>query len=241
MGQSAVIINVNNLQQYNLRGMFYLCTHYSQFFLSMGKCKKKDTTSLLMHWSNIFLALTHQYQIKKNCNWFLEKHWSISRISKIPEKLIGYMILMALHKTAVTPLLMHWSYCSLTPSHRYGVNNATIGLRQILLFLVPWNLPMTHILMFSFLESPGYQQNDIAYVRCADSFCHCRGISNTSVESLTKNNMQYPYIFIKLPNSSAYSGLKEVQYFYERVLLAQVHALFTQAAVKSNGSGTSST
>ena len=28
-------------------------------------------------------------------------------------------ISMAQHKTAVTPLLMHWSYCSLTLSHRF--------------------------------------------------------------------------------------------------------------------------
>ena len=29
-------------------------------------------------------------------------------------------LLMACCKTAVTPLLTHWSYCSLEPSHRYG-------------------------------------------------------------------------------------------------------------------------
>ena len=27
---------------------------------------------------------------------------------------------MAQHKTAVTPVHMHWSYCSLTLSHRYA-------------------------------------------------------------------------------------------------------------------------
>ena len=32
-----------------------------------------------------------------------------------------YTISMTSCKTAVTPLLMHWSYCSLAPSHRYKI------------------------------------------------------------------------------------------------------------------------
>ena len=31
----------------------------------------------------------------------------------------SYYIMMAQHKTVVTPFLMHWSYCSLAPSHQY--------------------------------------------------------------------------------------------------------------------------
>ena len=31
----------------------------------------------------------------------------------------GLYMAMAKHKTAVTPVLMHWSYCSLALSHRY--------------------------------------------------------------------------------------------------------------------------
>ena len=33
----------------------------------------------------------------------------------------AYYMSMALCKTAVSPLIMHWRYCSLTPSHQYGV------------------------------------------------------------------------------------------------------------------------
>ena len=40
-------------------------------------------------------------------------------------------ILRAKHKTAVTPLLMHWSYCSLALSHQYSVIHSIPTSTQI--------------------------------------------------------------------------------------------------------------
>ena len=43
----------------------------------------------------------------------------VLRIHRRPEMSKGNVISMSLCKTAVTPLLTHWSYCSLAPRHRF--------------------------------------------------------------------------------------------------------------------------
>ena len=58
--------------------------------------------------------------------------------------LIRYVNIDGLAQTAVTPLLMHWSYCSLALNHRYEMHPASSGLQSrhnhdfITIFMQSW-------------------------------------------------------------------------------------------------------
>ena len=55
------ILDIHNRQPYTCSSHSHL---YQSMQISMGQCKK-DVTPLLMHWSYIFLALTHRYDISQ--------------------------------------------------------------------------------------------------------------------------------------------------------------------------------
>ena len=59
------------------------------------------------------------------------------------------IILMASYKTAVTPLLTHWSYCSLALSHQYWPCMPYLGaiLYGVLLFAGFWFLRLSNIFL----------------------------------------------------------------------------------------------
>ena len=111
----------------------------------------------MVQWCHIASWVLREFRIKLYSSTKIslkvssEKWWSFcSRLISLDVnvrffKLIyQYHISMAKCKTAVTPLLTHWSYCSLALSHRYHVEEmtrpwgATINLRRtigwILLF-----------------------------------------------------------------------------------------------------------
>ena len=75
---------------------------------------------------------------------------NISKICKCIQVLI-ICISMALCKTAVTPLLMHWIYCSLSPSHLYNLLlnvNDWHWLAHTQLDLVPHNTAYTAVCQY---------------------------------------------------------------------------------------------
>ena len=68
------------------------------------------------------------------------------------DELLGHLIVRKLHtismaqcKTAVIPLLTHWSYCSLALSHRFCYITASHSISPLLTFQHPWvrALPIT--------------------------------------------------------------------------------------------------
>ena len=65
------------------------------------------------------MRLTHKLNLEKKKSILCPYNPKDGQLNKANESSPGEMISMALCKTAVTPLLTHWSYCSLALSQRY--------------------------------------------------------------------------------------------------------------------------
>ena len=76
--------------------------------------RKTAVTPWLMQWSYCSLALSHRIMSSSS-------HLALSHQHAIIRPQWVNYILMAQRKTAVTPLLPQWSYCSQALSHRYGI------------------------------------------------------------------------------------------------------------------------
>ena len=84
--------------------------------ISMGQCKK-DVTPLLVHWSYIFLALTHRYLIQSNpsnlylCSFeMVQFPWAVLKSTVTQSRLIIFQslltVLCTLHSTHCQSLLL---------------------------------------------------------------------------------------------------------------------------------------
>ena len=78
---------------------------------------KQRHIKLDAEWCKYALSpMTHKFQMEWQMDWH---QLDVRTSSGTLMTKFGNCILMALCKTAVTPLLLHWSYCSLALSHRY--------------------------------------------------------------------------------------------------------------------------
>ena len=84
---------------------------------------KSSHGTIMIHWKQNAVTLPKFSSLAalEVVNFWCSQWWKFCQNVDISFSVQDKIILIALHKTAVSPLLMHWRYCSLTLSHQYVI------------------------------------------------------------------------------------------------------------------------